>query len=248
MLRGRQLSACEEESEIESSTVDINRSQSPLHSPRSRRLLSARSSPNLTKSISRSDLSGEEEDDDIINLPYMRPRQSPFTSPHLSSRQSPTHNCGYSSDEDASTTDLRRRRSGKRLRYKKSLHPLVRVDSASSDDSALNDRQMRHSLPKFGKEKLRKMIPYRSVPSTPAEGSGSETFLDMVRRPRSYSARTDSSLSDANDIAQQMSEKFELSDGEEMDAAEVHGATIVGGGPNRLRANSFTQSAVCCIL
>uniref|UniRef100_A0A1X7TDT3 Uncharacterized protein n=1 Tax=Amphimedon queenslandica TaxID=400682 RepID=A0A1X7TDT3_AMPQE len=196
-------------------TIDSMRSQSPLPSPRSRRLLSARSSPNLAKSVSRSDFSDEEDDDDIMDLstvPRSHPTHpSPLASPHLSySRLSPTHSQGYSSDEESLSHTLlydgrrkrsskriryyssdeeslshtllydgRRKRSSKRIRYNKALHPLVRVDSASSDDGSFNDKHLRHSLLKFGKDKLRKMLPYRSTPSTPAEGSGSESFTDM---------------------------------------------------------------------
>jgi hypothetical protein len=128
---------------------------------------------------------------------------------------------------------------------------LVRVDSASSDDSSLNDRQLRHSLPILGKEKMRKFVAkYRnSVPSTPGEPNTSESFSDMlsVRRPRSYSARTDSSLSDTNELIVQMSEKFELSDGEEMEDSSEGGSR--GAETNRTnRGNSLTQSTICCLL
>ncbi|XP_019853336.1 PREDICTED: serine/threonine-protein kinase BRSK2-like, partial [Amphimedon queenslandica] len=234
--RMRHLSACEEEGESDEVIVDGMRSQSPLPSPRSRRLLSARSSPNLAKSVSRSDFSDEEDDDDIMDLstvPRSHPTHpSPLASPHLSySRLSPTHSQGYSSDEESLSHTLlydgRRKRSSKRIRYNKALHPLVRVDSASSDDGSFNDKHLRHSLPKFGKDKLRKMLPYRSTPSTPAEGSGSESFTDMLAvrmrsssgggRPRCNSARTDSSLSDTNELSFQIHERLELSDGEELD-------------------------------
>uniref|UniRef100_A0A1X7TDY6 Uncharacterized protein n=1 Tax=Amphimedon queenslandica TaxID=400682 RepID=A0A1X7TDY6_AMPQE len=131
--RMRHLSACEEEGESDEVIVDGMRSQSPLPSPRSRRLLSARSSPNLAKSVSRSDFSDEEDDDDIMDLstvPRSHPTHpSPLASPHLSySRLSPTHSQGYSSDEESLSHTLlydgRRKRSSKRIRYNKALHPL----------------------------------------------------------------------------------------------------------------------------
>lgn len=272
-LRMRHLSACEEESEADevTSETSLNRSQSPLHSPRSRRLLSARSSPNIPKTISQTDLS-DDEDDDIMELTTTTlprphpPRHSPLASPHLSSnsRLSPTLG-GYSSDEETHH-DGRRKRSasgGKRLRSKTKLHPLVRVDSASSDDSSVGGvKHLRHSLPKFGKEKLRKMImSYRSVPSTPADGSGSDSFTDMlapVRRPRSYSARTDSSLSDTNDLAHQITERFQLSDGEELDEiddnektlqeADFRGCLASGHRLSPHMTQSLSESAICCLI
>lgn len=253
-IRMRHLSACEEESEIDEVLLEssMTRSQSPLHSPRSRRLLSARSSPNIAKSISRSDFS-DDEDDDIMELsshvrPHPSTRHSPLASPHLSSsRLSPTHSYGYSSDEETHVVyDGRRKRStNKRIHYN-NLHPLVRVDSASSDDSFVSgDKNLRHSLPKFGKDKLCKMIfSHRSVPSTPADGSGSEGFNDILRRPRSYSARTDSSLSDNNEFLNQVSEKFQLSDGEEVDCDNFLKEGVVKCHVTQ----SLSESAICCLI
>uniref|UniRef100_A0A1X7TDL8 Uncharacterized protein n=1 Tax=Amphimedon queenslandica TaxID=400682 RepID=A0A1X7TDL8_AMPQE len=131
--RMRHLIACEEEGESDEVIVDGMRSQSPLPSPWSRRLLSAHSSPNLAKSVSRSDFSDEEDDDDIMDLstvPRSHPTHpSPLASPHLSySRLSPTHSQGYSSDEESLSHTLlydgRRKCSSKRIRYNKALHPL----------------------------------------------------------------------------------------------------------------------------
>ena len=262
--RMRHLSACEEESEADEVMVDNIRSQSPLPSPRSRRLLSARSSPNLAKSVSKSDFSDDEEDDDIMELSVV-PRShqthpSPLASPYLSHpRLSPTHSQGYSSDEESHTHlyDGRRKRSSKRIRYNK-LHPLVRVDSASSDDSSIGDKHLRHSLPKFGKDKLRKFLPYRSTPSTPAEGSGSESFTDMLAvrvrsssggagRPRCNSARTDSSLSDTNELTFQISERLELSDGDELERSDEVVEDKVRTNSGKARS-PLTESAICCLL
>lgn len=273
-IRGRQLSACEEESENDEFIVVepfqaavLTRSQSPIFmgSPRSRKLLSARSSPNLVKSVSRSDLSEEdEEEDDLMELSFLprtsnvQIRHSPFTSPHLSSRNSPTHMLAYSSDEESHVTSVfegKHKISNKRRRSRfRKLHPLVRVDSASSDDSII-DRGTRHSLPKFGKDKLRTILHgYRSVPSTPGEGSGSESFSEflLVRRPRSNSARTDSSLSDTGDLAIQMYGRFELSDGEELEQS-CDGEDMVDSirkSPARTsrKSESVTRSAICCLL
>ena len=90
---------------------------------------------------------------------------------------------------------------------------------------------MRHSLPKIGKDKLQKFLPYCSTPSTPAEGSGSESFTDMLAvcvrsssggagRPRCNSARADSSLSDTNELTFQNNERLELSDGDELERSD----------------------------
>lgn len=272
LIRGRQLSACEEESETDDHiqapdpfhSNTLPRPQSPSNyadSPRSRKLITARSSPNLAKTFSRSDMSeeDEEEDDDLMELTFLprnpHTRHSPFASPHLSSRNSPTHLSAYSSDEEihiSSSLDGKRKITNKRRRSRiRTLHPLVRVDSGSSDDVSYHDRTTRHSLPKFGKDNLRKVLHgYRSVPSTPAEGSGSESMSDMLlsaRRPRSNSARTDSSLSDIGDIAFQMYGKFELSDGEEI---EQSGEEIEGSPVRTMnkRKEEVPRSAICCLL
>ena len=277
IIRGRQLSACEEESETDDRIPEpfhssvAPRSLSPsgyAESPRSRKLVTARSSPSLAKCISRSDMSDEdEEEDDVMELSFLprsnnpHSRHSPFASPHLSSRSSPTHLSAYSSDEEIHMStgfDGRRKIANKRRRSRfRTLHPLVRVDSGSSDDISINDRATRHSLPKFGKDNLRKVLHgYRSVPSTPAEGSGSESFSEIllsVRRPRSNSARTDSSLSDVGDIGLQMYGRFELSDGEELeqsgDGDELDDSVM--NSPIRTiksKKDSLTRSAICCLL
>lgn len=274
--RGRFLSACEEVNELEDRFLPdpfvnntLPRAPSPTtytESPRSRKLLSARSSPNLVKTLSRSDMSEEEEDeDDIMELSFLprttnsHSRHSPFASPHLSSRNSPTHLTTYSSDEDihlSSNMDGKCKITTKRRRSRfRNLHPLVRVDSGSSDDVTF-DKGTRHSLPKFGKDNLRKMLHgYRSVPTTPADGSGSESISEIMllsaRRPRSNSARTDSSLSDVGDIGLQLCGRFEMSDGEEL---EHSGEELDNGGPNASPARTLnkkrdlTQSAICCLL
>ena len=273
-LRGRELSACEEESETDDHGPDPfpsnthPRSLSPSNytdSPRSRKLITARSSPSLAKTFSRSDLSEEdEEEDDLMELSFLprtanpHSRHSPYASPHLSSRNSPTHLSAYSSDEEihmTSSFEGKRKIVSKRRRSRfRTLHPLVRVDSGSSDDVSITDKTTRHSLPKFGKDNLRKMLHgYRSVPSTPAEGSGSESLSEILlsaRRPRSNSARTDSSLSDIGDIAFQMYGRFELSDGEEL---EQSGDDIDDNSRSPARTavkkiDAVTHSAVCCLL
>ncbi len=270
-IRGRELSACEEESETDDHGLDPfpsnthPRSLSPSNytdSPRSRKLITARSSPSLAKTFSRSDLSDEdEEEDDLMELSFLprtanpHSRHSPYASPHLSSRNSPTHLSAYSSDEEihmTSSFEGKRKIVSKRRRSRfRNLHPLVRVDSGSSDDVTITDKTTRHSLPKFGKDNLRKLLHgYRSVPSTPAEGSGSESLSEMLRRPRSNSARTDSSLSDIGDIAFQMYGRFELSDGEELEQSGDDNDDNTRS-PARTavkKIDAITHSAVCCLL
>ncbi len=277
IIRGRHLSACEEESETDDhmhilvpdpfQNNSLPRSQSPSNytdSPRSRKLRTAKSSPSLAKTFSRSDMSEEdEEEDDLMELSFLprstnpHTRHSPFASPHLSSRNSPTHNVSaYSSDEEihfssSSSFDGKRKITSKRRRSRfRTLRPLVRVDSGSSDDVSVSaDKATRHSLPKFGKDNLRKIIHgYRSVPTTPADVSGSESLSDMLlagRRPRSNSARTDSSLSDIGDIAFQMYGRFELSDGESGEEIEHHSPVRTN---NKKDSSSITHSAICCLL
>ena len=274
-LRPRQLSACEEESESEHSTA----LGSPVLvlSPRNRRLSAARSSPTLIKSGSKSDASDEEEEEDDlmeltttsnshINRTILSSRVSPTTSPLLSSRRSPTRSWTYSSDEELSIKfDSRRKRYSKRLnRFNKRVSPMVRVDSASSDDGSVSDRGTRHSLPRLGLDNLRHAFHYASVPSTPADYSGSESFTDLLamQRPRSNSARTDSSdgRSEVGDLGAQMSSRFELSDGEEMDhscSRVEESSSTPSLGPARGRFNmrtssgsgdSLQKSTVCCVL
>ena len=275
-LRPRQLSACEEESESEQSTILT--SPVLIHSPRSRKLSGACSSPTLIKGGSKSDASDEdEEEDDLmeltttsnshINRTILSSRLSPTTSPLLSSRRSPTRSWTYSSDEEMSIKfDSRRKRYSKRLnRFNKRVSPMVRVDSASSDDGSVSDRGTRHSLPKLGLENLRHVFQYASVPSTPADYSGSESFTDLLamHRPRSNSAKTDSSdgRSEVGELGVQISSRFELSDGEEMDHScdrvEDNSASTqsLGQAHRRLRprtssssGESLQKSTVCCIL
>ena len=73
-------------------------------------------------------------------------------------------------------------------------------------------------------DKLLRMRQYNSLPTTPADGvtEGLTEMLDMIRRQRSNSHRTDSSLSDGgksvvaerelNELATSLVSKFELSD------------------------------------
>lgn len=234
-LRPRHLlSACEEESEMEDVSV--------LTSPHSRKLLGARSTPSLAKAISKSDGSDDEEEDDIVELctasTYIHrgsiaSRLSPTASPRLASRRSPSHSWAYSSDEEPVTIyESRRKRHSKRMRRISKLKSLGKVDSASSDDSSVGEHRMRHSLPSFGKLSMWKVMhrPNSSMPSTPAEHSGSESFIEFLatRRPRSNSARTDSSLSDGRsepgDLVAALRSRCHLSDGED--------AGLSGDGPD----------------
>ena len=191
----RQLSTFEEESESESLS-DIMSSRaaslsphgSPLRSPRSRRLLNARSSPNIcsTSLLSKSDHSDEEEDeddDDIVELMTSSgrfpkagatfPRMSPSSSPLLTSRRSPTHNWTGSSDEEvASIFESARKHRNKRLPYRRrSASKLSRVDSVSSDDGTQNESG-RHRVSNR-RQKLLRMRQYNSLPATPADTSTS---------------------------------------------------------------------------
>lgn len=274
ILRPRQLSACEEESESEQST--ILSSPMLLHSPHSRRLSAARSSPTLVKSGSKSDASDEDEEDDLMELTttsnshisrtVLSSRLSPTASPLLSNRRSPTRLWSYSSDEELSMKyDSKRKHYSKRLRrFNKRVSPMVRVDSASSDDGSVSDRATRHSLPKFGKNNHCHTIQYASVPSTPADCSGSESFTELLamHRPRSNSARTDSSdgRSEMGDLGLQISSHFELSDGEELEHScdrveenSMETPTVEAHVPSRPRTSSsggdsLQRSTVCCIL
>lgn len=207
-------------------------------SPRTRRLLSAHSTPSLAKHISKSDGSDEEEDDDdIVELctastyiarGSIASRLSPTASPRLTSRRSPSHTWAYSSDEEPATIyESRRKRHGKRLRRR------YKTASTSDDSSAAEGGRTRHSLPSFGKQSMWKMMHWAnsSMPSTPAEHSGSESFTEFLatRRPRSNSARTDSSLSDGRssetgDLIAALHSRCHLSDGEE--------AGLSGDGPD----------------
>ncbi len=187
---------------------------SPNHTsthPRSR-WLNARSSPNLFGSISKSDISDDdedEEDDDIVELMTTSgrfpnkggtfPRTSPGNSPLLTSRKSPTHYLTGSSDEEmCNVFESGRKHRSKRMAYRKRSMPskLVPMDSISSDDGL---GQMETTKKPSRKERLLRLRPYNSLPTTPAENSGSESLtdlLDSLRRKRSGSCHTDSSLSD----------------------------------------------------
>lgn len=171
----------EEESEPESVTEAPRGSissphNSPRMSPRSRRLINARSSPSLV-SGSKSDVSEEEDDEDdtgIVELlttsnrfPTSKsgslPRLSPNNSPLLTSRKSPTHCWTGSSDEELSSIFEPKHR--KRLQSKKKgTARLVRGSSVCSVDTQLVRKVA-------ARDKLLKMRHYSSLPSTTDNGS-----------------------------------------------------------------------------
>ena len=276
----RQLSIFEEESETES-IPDARphsispQSHSPLRSPRSRRLLNSKSSPLVGLALaSKSDPSDDEEedDDDIVELMTTSgrfskastfPRLSPSTSPLLTSRRSPTHCWTGSSDEELSNIfESTHKHRNKRLAYhRKRGPPLARVDSVSSDDGGgKRDRQRRPTS--RNREKLLRMRQYNSLPETSASESLTE-LLENIRRQRSGSTRTDSSLSDhegipeevseggrnskagekaMNDLANSLVSKFDLSDDEVEKSSEMETEG------SRKRTAHPLKSAYCCVL
>ncbi len=241
----RQLSTFEEESETES--ISDNRcgrttSESPAHSSpghpriRSRQLSTSRSSPHLLCSISKSDISDDEpeDEDDIVELMTTSgrfpsrsgtfPRVSPSHSPLLTSRRSPTHYLtGSSDDEVANVFDHSRRHRSKRLSYRKpNRKKLVKVDSVSSDDGAGSDNNVKARMSR--KQRLLVIRHHKSLPSTSNDGHTSESLNDLLenfRRQRSGSVRSNSSLSDGipasgdrdmNELANSLVSEFKLSD------------------------------------
>ena len=262
----RQLSVFEEESETESiPEIPPPRSMSNSpHSPhQSRRLQNSRSSPSVVGLVSKSDVSDEEEedDDDIVELMTTSgrfpkgatfPRHSPSNSPLLMSRRSPTHYWTGSSDEELSNvfeTTLKHR--SKRMPYRKrNVSRLVRGDSVSSDDGGHRDKHRRHVR---NKDKLLRMRQYNSLPATTADAAENLTeLLENIRRQRSGSTRTDSSLSggekDMSDLANSVVSKFELSDEESTEKSQ-EGASMELEEARPLRTGNTTlRSVFCCIL
>ena len=262
----RQPSVFEEESETESIPEVVPRSMSNSpHSPQSRRLQNSRSSPSVVGLVSKSDVSDddEEDDDDIVELMTTSgrfpkgatfPRHSPSNSPLLMSRRSPTHYWTGSSDEELSSvfeTTLKHR--SKRMPYRKrSCSRLARVDSVSSDDGGHRDKHRRHVR---NKEKLLRMRQYNSLPATTADGNAAENLtelLENIRRQRSSSTRTDSSLSggekDMSDLANSVVSKFELSDEESTEKSqECASMELEEARPSRT-GNTTLRSVFCCIL
>ncbi len=249
-----------------------------LSSPhtRSRRLSNARSSPNLFGSISKSDVSDDDEDeeeDDIVELMTTSgrfpnkvstfPRISPSNSPLLTSRRSPTHYLtGSSDDEVCNVFDSGRKHRSKRLPYRKrSLTKLGRVDSISSDDG---NNPMETVRRPSKKERLLRLRQYNSLPATPADNSASESLtdlLDNLRRNRSGSCKTDSSLSDGGDnmadLAKSAASKFELSDedyGQNMVVEPEDPAppppppSLENGMVKRAQASTTLRSVLCSII
>ena len=253
LYRGRQLSTFEEESETESppeskSQVSILAGPefgSPVHSgsprARSRKLLNARSSPNIFGPGSKSDVSDDEEDeeeDGIVELMTTSgrfpnksgtfPRLSPNHSPLLTSRRSPTHYLTGSSDDEVATVfESARKNRSKRLPFRKrSIKKLARVDSISSDDGAGGGPREVRSKSTSRKERLLRLRHFSSLPATPNENLASDSLtnlLENIRRQRSGSVRSNSSLSDGgrsgcggdkdmNDLANSIVSRFELSD------------------------------------
>lgn len=256
------------------------------HNPRSR-WLNARSSPNIFGSVSKSDVSDDEEDeedDDIVELMTTSgrfpnkggtfPRTSPGNSPLLTSRKSPTHYLTGSSDEEmCSVFESGRKHRHKRMAYRKRSMPnkLVPMDSISSDDGL---GQMETRKP-HRKERLLRLRPYNSLPTTPAENSGSESLtdlLDSLRRKRSGSCRTDSSLSDGGgpgnemraraksegqatsgadmrNLAKSMVSKFDLSDEDSNHVAmETEEGSEESAGHGVRRTSTTLRSVFCTVL
>ena len=238
----RQLSACEEENETEEVAV--------LLSPRSRKLMNTTSTPSLNKAISKSDGSDEEdeEEDDIVELcststyiarGSLASRLSPTASPRLPSRRSPSLSWAYSSDEEPVTKEKKRiKRHVKRIHQYQKLKQFGKMDSVSSDDSNPSETRLRHSLPSFGKLVWKQVHRHNSsVPSTPAEHSGSESFAEFLActRPRSNSARTEGSNYDSHwessDLVAALNARCQLSDGDEAGIVSSEGAGLSGDGP-----------------
>ena len=250
---------------------------SPRHSPRSRSrwLANATSSPNLFGSVSKSDASDDEEDeedDDIVELMTTSgrfpskcstfPRLSPGNSPLLTSRRSPTHYLTGSSDEELhSVFESTRKHRSKRLAYRKRSAPLVPMDSISSDDG-LGHMEFKQPT---RKDRLLRLRHTNSLPATPAENSASESLtdlLDNLRRNRSGSCRTDSSLSDGGgegggdgggdsmcNLSTSMAAKFDFSDEETTHVAmETDPATKNGGLEVKRTGSTTLRSVFCSIL
>ena len=237
---------------------------------RSRRLLNARSSPSIAAAvISKSDGSEEEEEedeDDIVELMTTSgrfpkgstfPRMSPSNSPLLTSRKSPTPWTG-SSDEEVSNifeAAQHHRRLHKRssLRRRSLRSRPRRVNSVSSDDgNPVIERRKR------GRENLLRMRHVHSLPATPAEGvSESLTeLLDNIRRQRSNSHRTDSSLSDGgrsgaaerelNELTNSLIQKFEISEDEEAEKSSDMEIDQKKRKTAKLKGSSTTLRSVFC--
>ena len=135
--------------------------------------------------------------------------------------------------------------------YRKRSIRLSRVDSLGSDDGGQADRQRRL---RKSRDNLIKMRGYGSVPNTPADVNAPESItelLENMRKQRSSSMRTDSSLSDGgkscgdmSELANSMVSKFELSD-EEGDKSSMDTDT---DHKERTAANITLRSAFCSIL
>lgn len=215
----------------------------------------------MPRSVSKSDASDneeDEEDDDIVELMTTSgrfpnkgatfPRTSPGNSPLLTSRRSPTHYLTGSSDEELCNVfePGRKHHRSKRMAYRKRSMPnkLVPMDSISSDDNQ-NDVIKRPTR----KDRLLRLRPYNSLPATPAENSESLTdLLDSIRRQRSGSCRTDSSLSDGGggdmkNLASSMVAKFDLSD----EDSGGHVAMETDAGAD-VRTSTTLRSVFCNIL
>ena len=233
LYRHRALSTFEEESETESISETNSYRQasiSPRSSPaipsspahtgspvprvRSRRLLNARSSPNIFKGTSKSDVSDDEdeEDDDIVELMTTSgrfpgknstlPRISPTSSPLLTSRRSPTlYLTGSSDDEVGNVFEPGRKLRSKRNPFRKRISgKLVRMESISSDDGAASVVSTKDVIrrPHHKRDRLLRLRQYSSLPAT-SENLNSDSLtelLDNIRRHRSGSCRSNSSQSD----------------------------------------------------
>ena len=240
---------------------------------RSRRLVNARSSPSIGAAVmSKSDGSDEEEDDDdIVELMTTSgrfpkgstfPRMSPSNSPLLTSRKSPTPWTGSSDEEVSGIFEAAQHR---RLRHKRSSFRRRslrarpgRVNSVSSDDGSNPTIERR----KLGRDKLLRMRHVHSLPDTPVDGGVSESLtelLENIRRQRSNSHRSGSSLSDGGrsgaggereltELANSLVSKFELSDEELEKSSDVETEQKKRKAAKHKGSSTTLRSVFCTIL
>lgn len=241
---------------------------------RSRRLINARSSPSIAlAATSKSDGSDEEEeeDDDIVELMTTSgrfpkgntfPRMSPSNSPLLTSRKSPTPWTGSSDEEVSGIFEAAQHR---RMRHKRSSFRrrslrarLSRVNSVSSDDGSNPTIERR----RLGRDKLLRMRHVHSLPDTSVDGGVSESLtelLENIRRQRSNSHRSGSSLSDGGrsgtggekeltELANSLVSKFEISDEELEKSSDVETEQKKRKTAKHKGSSTTLRSVFCTIL
>ena len=276
LVKDRQLSVFEEESEPESMTSLVDTAPrgsvfSPHTSPRmsTRRINNARSSPSLGQ-VSKSDPSEDEDEDDDAGITELLTtsnrfhsaktsslsRLSPSHSPLLTSRKSPTPCWAGSSDEEMSGMFESTHKHRKRLQGKKKM--MTQASAAVATAARLVrgssvcsvDAQLAR---KVSRDSLLKMRQYSSLPCTTdvesiaGRGVGHESESEAKEISGGYSSDVASNRNEERALRLAPFSRFETSD-DDGDRSGDGGMEVDGAEGGAPRTQSATLRCVFCTI